>query len=444
MNPMTLLLILSMLGALICTPPVRSMALRRGWVDRPDLKRRLHKKPRPRVGGLAVFLACLGALVLGSLWTDDRTTAEFRLVIGQFGLATLLMFVVGLVDDIRHLSPRYKLAGQSLAIMALCWCGPRLESIAGVSLTPWQGYGLTFVWLIFCTNAFNLIDGIDGLASGVGAIAAGGAAVAGVLFNDAGMAVLGTILCGSLLGFLRYNFNPASVFLGDCGSLFVGFLLGCLAILWIGHVDSALGVTAPLMLLALPIADAGISIVRRLVRRHPILSADRNHIHHRLLARGWTVRRTALTLYAAAAFGAALSLLQTGPTALAPAWVIGGFGAAAWVGIRFLGYDELRLASQLIFGDEESVPTLAQDVAGASSVEHCWDAVAFFCKKYGIECAELRLDDHRFAARFASESDALERAVPTSRPEGLTAMADALGNSQRPAPSEALSSPPGQ
>ena len=199
---------------------------------------------------------------------------------------------------------------------------------------------LTVVWLILCTNAFNLIDGLDGLAAGAGLLAATTVALAALVNGDITLAMAAAPILGCLIGFLRYNFHPASIFLGDCGSLMIGFVLGCFGVIWSHKSATLFGMAAPAMAFALPLLDVGLAVVRRFFRRQPIFSADRGHIHHHLLDRGFTVPRAVLTLYAISAIGAAWSLihnrLETG-LAVALATI---FAIAIYRGVRYAGYRE--------------------------------------------------------------------------------------------------------
>src|SRR5262249_32959422 len=152
-------------------------------------------------------------------------------------------------------------------------------------------------WLILCSNAFNLIDGVDGLAAGVGLTATTATLAAGLLHGDWMLGFVTAPLAGCLLGFLRYNFNPASIFLGDSGSLLIGFLLGCYGVIWSQKSVTMLGMAAPALVMALPLLEVGLSVVRRFLRNEPIFAGDRGHIHHRLLDRGLSPRRVAISLY---------------------------------------------------------------------------------------------------------------------------------------------------
>ena len=174
--------------------------------------------------------------------------------------------------------------------------GVRILSIAGAPTEAWWNIPLTILWLLACMNAFNLVDGLDGLAAGVGLFATLTVFAAAMMQHNMVLAVATFPLAGAMLAFLCYNFNPATIFLGDSGALLIGFLLGCYAAIWSNKSATLLGMTAPLMALSIPLLDVALAIVRRFLRRQPIFTADRGHIHHRLLDRGFTPRRVVLVL----------------------------------------------------------------------------------------------------------------------------------------------------
>ena len=186
--------------------------------------------------------------------------------------------------------------------------GVHLTTLGGHLLSPWLSTPATVLWLVLCANSLNLIDGLDGLACGIGLFATATALLAAGVQHNISLAYAVIPLFGALLGFLRYNFNPARIFLGDSGSLFVGFLLGCFGLLWTEKSATLLGLTAPLMVFAIPLLDTTLAIVRRFLHNKPIFSADRGHIHHRLLARGLAPQKVVLLLYACCAVGALCSV----------------------------------------------------------------------------------------------------------------------------------------
>jgi UDP-GlcNAc:undecaprenyl-phosphate GlcNAc-1-phosphate transferase len=255
------------------------------------------------------------------------------------------------------------------------------------------------LWLIACTNAFNLIDGTDGVASGIGLFATLTMCVAALLGHGFGLVLATAPLAGALLGFLRYNFNPASVFLGDAGSLWIGFVLGCYGVMWSQKSATMLGMTAPLMALSIPLLDTALAVVRRFLRHRPIFSADRGHIHHRLLDRGLTPRRVALLLYGASGLAACFALLQNAVHREYGGVIIILFCAAAWSGVQCLGYQELGIAARLFrlatfraqIDEQLRLRSFEESLAAASTVEGCWRSIRDAARELGFSSVTLKL-----------------------------------------------------
>jgi UDP-GlcNAc:undecaprenyl-phosphate GlcNAc-1-phosphate transferase len=311
---MTLYLALGVAGALcglLFTPLVSSASMALGLVDAPG-GRKVHSTAVPRVGGLAVCLAATCALVAIVLSLHARGVEPPRFSpLWPVLLGAALVFAVGLADDFTGLPVWPRLAVQTLAAGIVVGSGLLIERLTIGHLTLQLGplaYPVTLAWIIGLTNAFNLIDGIDGLATGIAIIAGTTCAAILVWRGHAAEAMLLSALVGAALGFLAYNFAPASIFLGDCGSLVFGFVLACTAITGWQKGATALAAGVPLLIFALPIADAASALLRRSLRRHDgpatwrsvlrqIAEPDREHIHHRLMAFGWSSRRTVLILY---------------------------------------------------------------------------------------------------------------------------------------------------
>jgi UDP-GlcNAc:undecaprenyl-phosphate GlcNAc-1-phosphate transferase len=306
------LLIAGMLVGLLITPLVSSTSSAFGLVDAPG-GRKVHSTAVPRVGGLAIVLAATAALLssMAALSLMGIAPPSFRPLLPVIAGAAIV-FAVGLADDFTTLSPVPKLAIQTIAASIVVWSGLLIERLtfgSGTLELGWLSYPVTLVWIIGLTNAFNLIDGIDGLAAGVAVIA--GTTCGAILISrgHAADAMLLAALVGAALGFLVYNFNPASIFLGDGGSLVFGFVLATTAITGWQKGATALAAGVPLLIFALPIADAASALVRRAIRRpgaesgrrpgllRRIAEPDREHIHHRLMALGWSPRRTVIILY---------------------------------------------------------------------------------------------------------------------------------------------------
>src|SRR5215469_8726482 len=286
--------------SLVLTPYVRDAAVKFNLVDRPDSARKIHAQPIPRVGGVAIAIAYVLAFGLILVLPYRGLSFNIHTVVPRaLGLlpAAGLVFFIGLVDDIRGLKPWQKLIGQVVAALLAFWAGVRIDFLQWHQLHFWISLPVTVLWLIGCANAFNLIDGLDGLAAGVGLFATVTTLLAGLINHNLPLVLVTAPLAGCLLGFLRYNFNPASIFLGDSGSLLIGFLLGCYGAMWSQKSATLIGLTAPMMAMAIPLMDVALSIVRRFLRNQPIFGADRGHIHHRLLEKGLTPRRAALFLY---------------------------------------------------------------------------------------------------------------------------------------------------
>jgi UDP-GlcNAc:undecaprenyl-phosphate GlcNAc-1-phosphate transferase len=342
------------------TPAVARAAVSRGWLDRPDGGRKRHPVPVPAVGGVAVLVAFGVALAVVPrlrLLSGEETLSD--LLVPLF-LASLMVAGVGLVDDVRGLKPLTKLAGQGAAALLLYAEGFRVEHLSnpfggtidlGVLSLP-----VTLLWLVGMSNAFNLIDGLDGLAAGLALVSTAGLLAAAVLKGGWDTAGVAAGLAGALLGFLPYNFSPARVFLGDCGSLPVGFILAALAVEHSIEASAAVAVAVPLLALALPILDVVLALARRVARGRSVFEADHDHIHHRLVDRGLTPRRAVITLYGVAVLFTSLALaIAAGPKLVV--WAAGTvFLLLVGAGVRALGYGE-----RTVF--EKSLLSLVRDGA---------------------------------------------------------------------------------
>ena len=402
---LTLLAVFALLLTLALTPVCRAVCNRLGWVDHPGI-RSVHVAAVPRTGGIAIFVsyaAAIGILLLlpfhGRLALEAALPGVWRLL-----PAVLVIFFTGVLDDILGLKPWMKIVGQVIAAALACSAGVQIRSVAGLPIAgAWWNIPLTVFFLVACTNAFNLIDGLDGLAAGVGLFATATAMVSGILSGNLALVLVTAPLVGALLGFLRYNFNPASIFMGDCGSLTVGFLLGCFGLIWTEN-----GMAAPLVALTIPLLDTTLAIARRFLRNQRIFGADRGHIHHRLLARGFTVRKVVFALYAFAGVLALLSLLLSAKTSFRGA-ALAAFCALVWFAVRYLGYEEFPAARRIISGGlfhgalnaSLSIRQLEDTVKSASTLDECWAALVVTSRGLGFCEAALYSDGRQFTARFA-------------------------------------------
>ncbi|MEO7653299.1 MAG: MraY family glycosyltransferase [Bryobacteraceae bacterium] len=402
-----LFLVLSSLTiCLLLTPLCRDAFLRAGLVDHPDPFRKHHARPIPRVGGIGIVGAYVGAyaLLLLSPLNAGSMLAQHLPLVWKLLPAAGLIFSIGLVDDLVGLRPWQKLLGEVIAAGWAYGAGVRILAIAGYSTQNWWSLPLTLGWLIVCTNAFNLIDGVDGLASGLGLFATLTTMIAALLQGNLPLALATAPLAGALLGFLRYNFNPASIFLGDSGSLLIGFLLGCYGVLWSQKSATLLAMTAPLMALAIPILDVCLSILRRYICRRPIFGADRGHIHHRLLDRGLTPRKVALLLYGFCFVGATFSLLQSVTEGEFAGIILVLFAATTWLGIQNLGYVEFGVFKSVILGGtvrrmlsaQLSLREFEGFVVSADEARDCWCALRTLSVKFGFHQLRARLAGEQF------------------------------------------------
>jgi UDP-GlcNAc:undecaprenyl-phosphate/decaprenyl-phosphate GlcNAc-1-phosphate transferase len=382
--------------SLVLTPICRDVFRSYGVVDQPDA-RKVHRYPIPRVGGLAIAIAYLLAYVLVRPEEGSPLAQQLSLV-WRLLPGAALAFGIGLLDDLFNLRASVKLLGQIAAAGLACVGGVRILSIAGASTNAWWNIPLTILWLLACMNAFNLVDGLDGLAVGVGLFATLTVFTAAMMQHNMVLAVATFPLAGALLAFLCYNFNPATIFLGDSGSLLIGFLLGCYAAIWSNKSATLLGMTAPLMALSIPLLDVALAIGRRFLRRQPIFTADRGHIHHRLLDRGFTPRRVVLVLYGLCGLAAAFSLLQGYLHSLSVALLV-LFGLFVLLGVQYLGYAEFDLAGRLLFSGEFQRSVSAQldlrkfraALAAAATPAGCWEVIRETCSKFGFHQVRLCL-----------------------------------------------------
>jgi UDP-GlcNAc:undecaprenyl-phosphate GlcNAc-1-phosphate transferase len=400
-------------------------------VDHPDSDRKIHKRPIPRVGGVGLagsYLVALAALLIVlSKGVLDWQDPSIRLML-SLQPAVALIFGAGLWDDIRGLSPLQKLVCEFVAAVYAFLIGVRLGTPPGSSLKlTLLAALLSIFWLVLCTNAINLVDGLDGLAAGVALIAAVSLLVAAALQHRPGLALVMAPMVGCLIGFLCYNFNPATVFLGDCGSLPVGFLLGCYGLMWHRHATSGLGMAAPLVALALPLGEVLLSVARRFLRNRPIFGADSNHIHHRILAMGVSHRGAAMLLYGVSALTASLAVLQTILRPRMATVSLFLLFVAACFGFRRLRYTEFGVLNRFLFaGDfrrllriKIQLKEYEQSLGKATILEESWQALRGTCREAGFSyvalCAEGKVFEDILKRASVDRSACLQ--IPISASE---------------------------
>lgn len=318
-----LLFLVALLATLLATPLAKCIAQHLGAIDKPD-ERRINKVPIPRMGGIGIALGLVAAVAVQVAGTKllgwptvfvphmQLQGVDYKLLT----VAVVIVFLTGAIDDVRNLKPRQKLLGQVLAACVAAASGLVIGNVANPFTAElisigWLAYPITVVYLVAFTNVINLIDGLDGLAAGITAISCAAMFYLSYEAHQIDAAVLACILAGCCLGFLRYNFNPASIFMGDCGSNMLGFLLGVIALLGVNRVAAATTLIVPLVIAGVPIIDTFAAIVRRRRGHTAISQADTGHIQHRLIKQGFDQKQAALMIYGWSILLAAGAIIMT-------------------------------------------------------------------------------------------------------------------------------------
>lgn len=282
---------LAMFVSYVLTPYIKKLAFKIGAVDRPD-NRKVHKKIMPRLGGLAIYIA----FMIGCVASMEITWDIFGILLGG-----TLIVALGVADDVYQLPAKVKLIGQIAAACVLVIFDIRIEwvnnPLGGYFYLDMLSIPFTIFWVISFTNVVNLIDGLDGLAAGVSAIASLTVILVSVQMGYFHVAILTAALAGAIIGFIRYNFNPATIFMGDTGSMFIGYMLAAISVYGAVKTAATIALIVPAIALGLPILDTAFAIMRRYVNGRPIFQPDKGHLHHRLLATGMSHKETVLFMY---------------------------------------------------------------------------------------------------------------------------------------------------
>ena len=345
-------------------------SIEKGFVDCPQRARKVHQHATPRLGGAAILLSFLIVVIVAGSAVPQLS--ELLLgnspVIGSIMLGSIGIFVIGFLDDLARLAPKTKLLGEFVIAGLVVW-GANLTftsiqflGLGSISFPEWIGFGLSCLWIVGMANAINLIDGLDGLASGIALLGLLAVSVVGYIAEISSVTWMSTLLIGCLLGFLVYNSRPASIFLGDCGSLTLGYLAGCLTLLASFRDGGVFDGIFPVLAFAVPIMDCVFAIFRRTMRGRSPFSPDMEHFHHRLMAKGLSHGKAVLAMWAisfcsslvaiAAAFGKGDQLFA----------VFVFFGLGGFILLRYLGYFRFEF-----FG--ECLSTLIEDRKSTKSVE---------------------------------------------------------------------------
>ena len=384
-DPMHLLLLFvaALLLSSLLTHYVRNLALRRRWACPGVRARDVHSNPIPRVGGIAIYATFM--LVLVPYIVAERLLGV-RLGFGYYNSFAVvapgcLMFVLGLIDDLHSLPPRLKFGVQVIAALLLFYGGVRIWAFPIVGGNR-ELHGvisaiLTVFWVLLISNAFNLIDGLDGLSAGSALFSTLIVFVVSLLSGNLFVSIVTAALAGAILGFLRYNFNPATVFLGDSGSLFLGFMLSAVSLTGAEKGTTAVAVAIPIVAFGFPLLDTVLSVFRRYLSGQPLFGADREHIHHKLLKRGFTHKQAVVMLYGVSATLGLISLLLLHPTSRSVGIVLVVLGIGIAFGVQHLGYHEFaelgRAAKRTVDQKEIIVNNLAvrraiEDLASADDL----------------------------------------------------------------------------
>jgi UDP-GlcNAc:undecaprenyl-phosphate GlcNAc-1-phosphate transferase len=389
-NAYLLVFALAFMGCVLITPLVTRIAAWAGAIDRPDQFRRIHKGATPRLGGLALAFGMVSSVVAvattwhwGDAWPDAPNFwgRQWSVLI-----AVGLVLTMGAVDDSRGLGPRVKLLCQALAVLVLYQGGIRIDRFVLLgrslnfcpSMLAVHALGhtihpvsllITLVWFLGCMNVWNLIDGMDGLASGMGLLVSSTLMLVAIYQANVGSALVAAALAGSLVGFLLYNWHPAVIFLGDSGSLTIGLMIGVIGIQDSLKGASALSILFPMLAMGVPISDTAMAIFRRWVRNLPLTAADRRHLHHLLIGLGLNPKQAAVLLYTFTGFLCGVVLLGVAWNSDVLALVLGTSGCLAFLIILYSRRDEL---SQL---RAEFVARLARGRQERLAAQVTWEAI---------------------------------------------------------------------
>jgi UDP-GlcNAc:undecaprenyl-phosphate/decaprenyl-phosphate GlcNAc-1-phosphate transferase len=322
------------------TPDIKSLGMKLGLVDRPN-DRKIHQRPMVRLGGVSIFAGTtLSLIVIWLLGAFTNVSPEQKAGILGVGLGGGLFFLIGLADDLIQLSPISRLIMQ-FAVATFCWgMGVKIEFLSipfhGLIDLGWLSLPITTIWLVGMVNAVNWIDGVDGLAAGVSGIAAIVMSIVTLFMNQPSAALISAALAGASLGFLRYNFNPAQIFMGDGGAYFMGFTLASVGVIGLVKTTAVTAVLMPYLILAVPIIDMSAVIISRIGKGKYPWVADKSHLHHSLLKAGFSQRTTVLFLYALTLWMGTIAL---GISGLPSGW---GCAIAATILLAWIGWQLWR------------------------------------------------------------------------------------------------------
>ena len=426
MNTYLAVFLIATIASLLITPLVRRLCQRFNLLDIPKDHRRVHCTAVPRLGGIAVFASVLAAFSALPL-VDNLLTQKLSERIPEMLLIAVpaaLVLCLGIYDDLRGLNATVKFVVLGSIAALFYSMGGRIDALAipfvgTIPLPSVASFLVTTIWLVGIANAFNLIDGVDGLASGAALFASLVILVISLTGENPLSIVVALVLCGALTGFLRYNFNPASIFLGDSGALFIGFTLAALSVLGAQKATTAVAVITPILAFGLPLVDTGMTMARRMIGGRPLFQGDNEHIHHMLLARGWSQRHVALVLYGVCAAFGLLAAISTKTSSPVTGLVLFVFAVAVIVAVGHLRYhevDEIRAGVKRTVGDRRirvanniRIRRASLALTKASDLDELFLAVRQMLEFEEFAYATIQLDPGR--------ADLSEQAIQSTRHE---------------------------
>jgi UDP-GlcNAc:undecaprenyl-phosphate GlcNAc-1-phosphate transferase len=405
------------------TPLARMLALRWGVLDHALTSRKIHGRPVPRLGGIAIVLAFYAPLIALFFANSDvgrRFYANPDKALGLFA-GGLAIAALGVYDDLRGSGAAKKFAVQFAVAGLMYWIGFRVDLIAnpfGPELhLGWLGLPFTMLWIAGVINAMNLIDGLDGLAGGVALIAIATTFAFSVTRGEPLMIMFTAALAGAVLGFLFYNFNPASIFMGDTGSMFLGFVLAATSIQTSQKSSTAVAIVVPIIALGVPIADTLLAMLRRAARGVPMFSADRGHIHHRLLATGLSHRQTVLVIYGASIALGGVALVLSFSSSSQATYVLLALAAVGYLALRRLGFFSVAQVQRVLEDRKRNLEIrkemrrVGEALRSADAIEQVWVAVRMAARILGASAVALHLPEDPTRAPGA-HTDGFEAAGP--------------------------------
>ena len=438
--------LVSFVISVLMVPVFRGVSFRVGALDKGG-GRRVHKGVIPRLGGGGIFLAFL---LPAAYWIFASGGAEKLLVIIS---ASVIVFAIGVYDDIKGARVRNKLIAEVFGALLLYHFGVRIDKLGGINGTfdlGWLSLPVTVLWILIVTNAVNLIDGLDGLAAGTGILTAITLLLVSGLGPGIGLAC--TLLTGSLAGFLIYNFPPASVFMGDSGSLFTGFILASLSAASSAKASTLAALMVPILAFGLPLTDMLYAVLRRYYRGVPLGQADKEHIHHKLLEKGLSRKKVLFVIYSLNAIIMLLCLVMVGKHRLLSLSALAALPLAVVLGLRIFGYIEfIPFAKELYKNFEKSrkgryysylIKRFRRDAAAADSFDSLRAAIMGLMELDDLGKVEIILERHAgwerggpfllYAGGAVNSKRPLTISLPVIREDGNAVQAHAGGNLRAP------------